>query len=522
MPTNNTRLRIGPFIFLATFFLYVLASPGNLPGDTEVRWSVARQFVRNGGLGIEDSLNTNYYAVGLDGKRYCFWGPGQSVLLIPLAAASLVLEKAFHVSPNTADLGAQFAASSILFPAIGAAAVLALHQLVLLLKFRRRTAFLSAMALAVGSMFFHSSSICAHEQTQVALLLLLAVMCVVKNQRRPSFLHAWLAAVCFGIALTFRLTALVAFAPLLMVAALDEAIRSPQKLCTFAKWFLAAILGAGVFILVLGWFNYSRFGNPFETGYALSVARWFGGHKLFEANPLYSLPAMLFSPGKSIFLYNPILLLLPLAFAGFWRRNKALAIGIVLAIAGNFVFYSCFTGWAGDYAWSIRYQVAVMPLLILPLAQLFESMSRRIVIVATGVIFALSILIQLASVVYNFNLEFVQNPNHGLIPDSYVWDPSQSHLVKRFENIARHIAGKRDFSSAPVLNEEPFIFKRNVSPESVRRAYEVNFFPFKAYAGSGSRSLFQMLLRGWVLCFAAFCASAVLLYRRATCPSAPG
>ncbi len=40
-------------LFIAAFFLYSLASPGNLPGDTELRWSVSRQVLRSGGFSLE-------------------------------------------------------------------------------------------------------------------------------------------------------------------------------------------------------------------------------------------------------------------------------------------------------------------------------------------------------------------------------------------------------------------------------------------------------------------------------------
>ncbi|MDO8301869.1 MAG: hypothetical protein Q7T18_01370 [Sedimentisphaerales bacterium] len=513
LPTTTPKKhKTGLFVFLTTFFLYVLASPGNLPGDTEVRWSIARQIVRNGCFCIEDTKHTNNYAVGLDGKRYSFYGPGQTALLVPLTTAGFVIEKVFHISDSTADLAAQFAASSILFPAIGAFVVLALYRLVLELHYSHRAAVISAMTLAAGTMLFHYSA-SSQEQPQVALLLLLAVIVFVKNRQHPRFFYAWLMCVLFGIALIFRIAAVTTFVPLCAIAALDEMIRRPQRLRIFSKWVFAATLGTGGFVLFLGWYNYTRFGSPFESGYALSIATSLGGHKLFESNPLYTLPAMLFSPGKSILLYNPVLLPVPFAVGGFFRKNMMLSIAIALVVAANFIFYSFYTPWAGDYAWSIRYQTAVLPLLILPLAHLFDLCLKRLFAFLVSIAITVSILIQIASVAYNFNLEFVQNPNHSLIPDAYVWDISQSHLVMRFDNIAQHIAGKRNFSSATVTNEEPFLFKRNVSEDAVRYTYGVNFFPFKAYAATHSNKLFYPLLGGWIVCLAAMAASAVQLFR---------
>ena len=61
------KLTGGALLFVASFFLYGLASPGNLPGDTELRWSVARQIVRANGVSLEQDVQTNNYATGVGG-----------------------------------------------------------------------------------------------------------------------------------------------------------------------------------------------------------------------------------------------------------------------------------------------------------------------------------------------------------------------------------------------------------------------------------------------------------------------
>jgi hypothetical protein len=142
------------------------------------------------------------------------------------------------------------------------------------------------------------------------------------------------------------------------------------------------------------------------------------------------------------------------------------------------------------------------------LSKSFKKPAKTVIIS----IIAASCVIQAASVVYNFNLEFVQNPNHHLIPDDYVWDWSQSHLRKRFENIFRHIAGKRDFSSVKVTDEEPLLLKYNRSEEAIRNAYHVNFFPFKAKNRQPTGRLFYPLLCIWFVLLACFCTTVYKLF----------
>jgi hypothetical protein len=133
------------------------------------------------------------------------------------------------------------------------------------------------------------------------------------------------------------------------------------------------------------------------------------------------------------------------------------------------------------------------------LVVLFCDAGRPILRFCFWLLVAFSCVVQLASVVYNINLEFVQNPNHGLIPDGYVWDWSQSHFRQRFSNIGDHLTGKREFGSVPVMQEEPKLLKINRSEEEVRAAYHVNFFPFKAQRALGTTKLFYILMCFWVV-----------------------
>jgi len=514
-------------LFAALFLLYSLGSPGNLPGDTELRWSVSRQILRSGSFSLEESAQTRNCAVGVDGKRYAVSGLGQSVVLLPFAGLGLILEKVTPISSDVLDLLAQFLASVILFPAIGAVAVWVFYRLVLSLGYKEKTSLLTASVLGFATMHFHYS-VNTQEQSQVALLLVMAILLMVKYYRQRRVVYMWLFCVMLGICFLFRPSSVFVVLPIYLVAVGGEIIASEKtsRARQAGKWLAASVCGIGSFLVFLGWYNYARFGSVFESGYGLSTATSLGGHGLFESSPLPTLAAMLFSPGKSIFLYNPILLLFPLCIYGFYRWHKVVAVAITAAIISNFVFHSFFTAWAGDYAWSIRYQVPVLPFLILPMVVLFKTQDSRpktqdtrpefgvwkILVIS---LVSISCVIQLASVVYNFNLEFVQNPNHNVIADDYVWDWSQSHLRKRFENIIRHIAGKRDFSSVKVTDQEPMLLKLNYSEQVVRDAYGVNFFPFKAnrMLPPGKKRLFYPLLCLWLALLASFCVVVFRLVR---------
>lgn len=495
----------GRLLFFAAFCFYCLLSPGNLSGDTEVRWSVCRQFVRTHGFEIEDTVSTRFYAAGIDGKRYSFWGPGQQAILLPFAYIGLFLEKNIGITEHQADLCAQFLAAVFLFPCLGAITVWLLFRLVVLLGYNKKKALITAAIFGFATMHVHYT-VFAHEQNQVALLLLVQCWCMVKIFQENRFGHIWLLCAAMGLCLFFRLSSAIE-TTLMVVGAFFFAVTS-QRTCPWyaivKKWACAFLLGAVPFILALAWYNYIRFGSFFENGYGLASDAMFGGISAFQSNPLESIPAILFSPGKSIFLYNPVLILFVFCFYGFYRRHTPVAVALLAVIIGNILFNSFHTTWAGDYAWSCRYQSAVLPLLAIPIVCFLRFPRRKLIKYFYFSLAILSCVMQVVSVTYSFNLEFVQNPNHGLIPDAYVWKWEESHLVKRFENIALHVLNKREFTTASVMDEDPYLLRTNATAEQVKKAYAVNFFPFKAKAYGLSGGLVYVLMFIWIVLFVFF------------------
>ena len=106
-------------------------------------------------------------------------------------------------------------------------------------------------------------------------------------------------------------------------------------------------------------YNSLRFGSVMNTGY-LKV-----GDVMVE-NVLVSVWGFLFSPGKSIFLYTPPLVLAVLGLPRFWRSHRRSVLAMLATIAPVVLFYCRFPSWPGDWAWGPRYAVFAVPVLLLP------------------------------------------------------------------------------------------------------------------------------------------------------------
>jgi hypothetical protein len=120
-------------------------------------------------------------------------------------------------------------------------------------------------------------------------------------------------------------------------------------------------LGALPIILLLGWYDWARFGSPFLTGYA----RWEG----FSTPVWVGVTGFLFSPGKSIFVYTPIFLFLPFWAPRFARRFPAFSGLLGALIVFHLVLFGAWWVWWGAWAWGPRFIVPILPLVALFLAE---------------------------------------------------------------------------------------------------------------------------------------------------------
>jgi hypothetical protein len=494
------KVRDKSFIFLCFFTLYAVTASGDLIGDSEIRWTVAKRFVDTGWVDLPPDT-TPLYALGRDGKPYSLSGPGQSVFLLPFVVAGQWLT-ALMPSRVTADQVGQLLASVIFFPACGALAIVVAYAIVVDLTARRDIARWIAVVYGLATMHWHHT-VNTYEESQVAVCLLTTLWALQRASPGGGWSYLATAFGAMGLALFFRVSSVVASAPLVLVALGYDLLRSGAPIDAVrlaGRWFVAGLVGLGPFVVLVGAFNAVRFGSPWESGYAPAHLEQLGGIRLFETPLLVGLSGMLLSPGKSVFLFNPILLPVIPGFLRLWRVHRRLAACVLACLASTLVFHSRYTFWAGDLAWGPRYLASTMGLCVLGLVPLLECdrPHRKLT-----VLMVLSIGVQLASIVYSFGLEFFQDRRHGTIPDGYVWRAAESQLVGRFRNIALHLASRPNLASIPPERERAATHQVTTSGESVRRLHAVNVFPFKALAFGAGNRIFSALLAVW--------ASAILL-----------
>jgi hypothetical protein len=181
----------------------------------------------------------------------------------------------------------------------------------------------------------------------------------------------------------------------------------------------------------------------------------------------------LFKPEKSIFLFDPLLILTLLLFALLWKRMapqvRAYATASLLLLVGYICFYARYTYWAGDFSWGDRYvstAVEMVALLSIPLLLRFRAQLPAWTWGIAVFLVAVSVVIQIASLMFWLPLEIYQMETLG--HPTFV-------IALRFKNIAAFTLGKMnawgldteamhedvwDYAHITTWNFLPFLLRR--------------------------------------------------------------
>lgn len=173
----------------------------------------------------------------------------------------------------------------------------------------------------------------------------------------------------------------------------------------------------GSFLIVVN--NWVRFRAFTEQGY---------GNEGFTGNLLEGLVGLLFSPGKSLFLYVPLLIALPFAVPAFARRLRVEAIFIGLLTIITLVQSSLWWIWWAGWGWGPRFLVPLLPFLTLPLGGLlYRQQWRRLICL---VLLPLSIAVNLLGILVDFN-PYLSAITQGDMnrEQLYLWQPAYSPLL---------------------------------------------------------------------------------------------
>lgn len=426
------------FRHTATFFfllllLYTCVSGGHIySGDGIVMQRVTEAIWKRGEVSVRPIRGYENYAVrkGTDEKSYGKYGPGLSVLALPLYAAGRAVSRWVPASSVQAfdypallyfDRNDKEEVIPVFFTALTNAVIVAalcavLFNLLMVLGFSLPWAFAVALFFALGSPtpFFAKTFF---SEPLAALGYLGSWWGIERYSRSPK--HGWLllSGAATGLALSARLGSAVALPALGIGLFLTLRQSFPKDSLGKAVGRLAIwATPVAVICTLIGAYNFTRFGSILETGYGSEAGA-------FSAPFWEGLWGLIASPGRGVLLYAPIFLLAIAGVPQLWRRNRGLFVFSWGTFAALWLVHAPWHMWEGGWCYSPRFLFPALPLLAISAAHgaqsLWNSMRLRGFLLA-AVAWSLALSFQSITVNYlDFHFYFFMN--NGADKEAFRW-----------------------------------------------------------------------------------------------------
>jgi hypothetical protein len=312
------RLVMWLFVLFAAAFLVV--QNGFVTGyDGGTMYEVTKSMVDRGTFAVPEEWNA---LPGRDGLAYSRYGLGLSVV----AALPYALSRPLGDLLGRPEDVSSGAVSSVM-PLIAAALVAALY----LLARRMNAGVVPALIVAVGAVvgtFMLPYSKDFFSEPLATLLLVIAIERMLAGRTAT-------AGLAMGAAILTRPQTLL-FAPVLVLVAWHQHGRSG---------LVRTVTGLAPGLILTFAYNILRFQDPFLFGYQDSG---------FTTPFIDGARGLLFEPTKSVFLFAPIVVLLPFALRRLWRRDRPAFVLIGGNLAITFVMIATWFAWHGGWCWGPR------------------------------------------------------------------------------------------------------------------------------------------------------------------------
>jgi hypothetical protein len=152
------------------------------------------------------------------------------------------------------------------------------------------------------------------------------------------------------------------------------------------------LLTAGLILALNAW----KFGSPFSTGYEDQIEGF-----QFDTPLRESLPGYLWSPGRSIFIHSPPILLGVIGFGALMRRAPSLGIGIATVALSTLLFHAKWQNWSGGWDWGPRHIFSLIAWCMVPLGAMLSREARLPTRIAAIVFFIVGFAVQLFAISQN-------------------------------------------------------------------------------------------------------------------------
>jgi len=441
---------------------------------------------------------------GRGGNIYSWYGIGQSLLMLPAdIIATWVSHR--HIFSNYQD---DPAVRSIIVSystniLINVLTALIAFRFLQQLRFSPKEAVGGVLALMFCTTHLHYTQN-MQENNYIMLLTLMGLSYQYEWLRHENRRALWTGSAALGLNLLTRVTTgidVISAGVFLLMVLLFERVTIKDSWSRTLSYSKLAIPVYAVFALIERLYSYHRFGSFTQTYLPIFAREMKAQDPTLPANFPWSTPlhegilGPLFKPEKSIFLFDPLILLALLLIVMLWRRLenvvRAYIVCSLVLLAGYICFYARYAYWAGDFAWGDRYvssAVEMVAMLAVPLLLHYRAYIGRWVHAGAVLLIVISFVIQLGSLMFWLPLEIYQMETLG--HPTFV-------VGLRFRNIAAFALGKMN---AWGLNND----EMGYDAWDYVHITTWNFFPFLLRrVGAAPRWVVDLAFAGWAAGLAA-------------------
>lgn len=468
--------RFGQQVFWLILSVGLLLNGARLASSDEIAvYLLTESLIEHGDLDVPAGITPN--GSWFDGHFYVWYEIGTSLLIIPWYLLGRIVALLIPLGEGY-DVLVLRALVSTMGAWMGAWLALIMFRCARLLGSSWRLSIFLAMGLVCTTFLLPYLKTILRD-VPMALMLLAAFYHLLRirsgmGRSRDLLLAGFFCGMGFLIKITFLM-----YLPMLWGYLYFALRRRDVKSSAF---FLGPIILA---LAIAAWYNFARFGDPLDLGYH-------GGTSF--PTPLHTgIFGLLWSPGKGLFWFAPLTILIGWAGRDLFRKHRAEAVLFACIVISTLVLHAKYFAWGGDGSWGPRYLLVLLPMLILSLAPWLQRASvgiRRTAVALACVGFG----VQLAgTAIYQGNYlrkigefpftrpftdpEFMYRSH--FIPQ---YSPIIGHWKMAAENLGNHIRG-----NWPNLKPGPEVsYQRVPLAEEAKPALLATFdfwFMYAVYAG---------------------------------------
>jgi hypothetical protein len=437
------------YLFVFIFFWSVLAILNNGMDSSEgiFHYDIALQFWKYGQLGF-DTAKQGVFTVAPNGKIYASHEIGNTLLLMPVAFINFVIgnilagkidaEKIYRIQQFILSFQAGFYTSITLTCFFG---ILRTH-----FKKSFRDSFIAACLLCFTTFTLTYSRI-LFDGVLCSTLITASFWMLGFYREKKQSRYIYFCFILLGLSVITRLSMVIpTFVSIVYLFYLIPG--------SFYQRFLNCVRPMIVFLPFLAWqlwYNFLRTGMMFKS--PVQMPQYYENNAL-DGNLLIGLGGLLISPGKSIFLYAPLLVFSVIFIRKFWKDYPKETIYLVSISILWLLLHGRLRSWYGASGWGPRHMITILPMMFLPVGVYLEVIFSKTLfrLIANGLIvfgFSLSV----SSIISNWHLRLMYASERIVASDpintSFIWSPFDNQVLDMLGAGYRNIM--RLFTSSPII-----------------------------------------------------------------------